>query len=113
MDLYKPPQCLLIHFKRFIATSYGYKKNGIAIDYPDILDLNPYVLDQKSISLKYRLYAVSYHIGEMSGGHYLAACYGWPQKRWYFFDDSSVSECSDEILHHSSAYMLFYQRIDE
>ena len=53
----------------------------------------------------------------MSGGHYTAECLvsqqGSNKGEWYSFNDSSCSETSAAAIHTASAYVLFYQRIDE
>lgn len=58
----------------------------------------------------YDLYAVSNHFGSLNGGHYTAFCQNPIDKRWYEFDDSSVSSMSASGAVSKSAYVLFYRR---
>lgn len=59
----------------------------------------------------YDLYAVSNHYGSLHGGHYTAYGFNDMFKKWYEFNDSSVSSVSDanEIVS-PGAYLLFYRR---
>ena len=59
----------------------------------------------------YDLYAVSNHFGSLNGGHYTAYGFNDVAKKWYDFNDSSVSSVSDigEITS-PGAYLLFYRK---
>jgi ubiquitin carboxyl-terminal hydrolase 4/11/15 len=58
----------------------------------------------------YDLYAVSNHFGSLNGGHYTAFCQNSLDKKWYEFDDSSVSSISASSAVTKAAYVLFYRR---
>jgi len=62
---------------------------------------------------KYDLLAVVDHIGSARGGHYIAYCkcqdHANPDtRRWYVFDDSSVSPILESKVRTNNAYLLFY-----
>ncbi|KAJ8711519.1 hypothetical protein PYW07_008761 [Mythimna separata] len=68
--------------------------------------------DQDPFDLKYRLYAVVSHSGQMSGGHYVAYCRN-PSGAWLCYNDSSCRELSPSPLppiDPAAAYLLFYER---
>jgi ubiquitin C-terminal hydrolase len=85
--IWRLPQCLIIHLKRFAAD----RKIDTEIEYPPELDLTEFVCGphRNSGSLKYRLYAVSEHLGGLHGGHYTA--HAKVDEKWYLFDDSTAS----------------------
>lgn len=124
LDIWSVPKCFIIHFKRFTAkkNSTGYKKVETNIDFDDYIDLSPYVWGpqnpQSSPSnqnqmLLYKLYAVVHHNGQLNSGHYTAHSYVESQKKWFYFNDTTVKESTQQAVHQSSAYILFYQRVEE
>ncbi|KAF5284540.1 hypothetical protein FQA39_LY16990 [Lamprigera yunnana] len=65
----------------------------------------------------YDLYGVCYHHGtDLETGHYTAACRNPYDNQWYLFDDTKVTNLSQEtndispLLVNNSAYILFYQK---
>ena len=67
--------------------------------------------EKKKDTLMYDLYAVSNHFGGMGGGHYTAYAKNNINGKWYDFNDSFVSECSNlENVVTDAAYVLFYRR---
>lgn len=65
----------------------------------------------------YDLYGVCYHHGtDLETGHYTAACKNPYNNQWYLYDDTKItnlSQQSDNInaeLVNNSAYILFYQK---
>ena len=107
MDIYRLPNYLIIHFKRFKRHGYATQKNGAQVNFP-IDDL--VIKDHSGKGTSYDLYAVSNHYGSMGGGHYTA--YGKNiNGNWYDFNDSSVSSLRDlSSITSSAAYVLFYKR---
>ena len=107
MDLYKLPNYLIIHLKRFKRHGYSCQKNGAQVSFP-VEGLIVKTHSEESIS--YDLYAVSNHFGSMGGGHYTA--YGKNiNGNWYDFNDSSASLLRDKSsITSSAAYVLFYKR---
>jgi ubiquitin carboxyl-terminal hydrolase 4/11/15 len=113
-DLWKLPQVLVIHLKRFSYNRYWRDKLDTLIEFPiKGLDLGQYVKSQDQPESVYDLFAVSNHFGGMGGGHYTAYCKNKSTGKWYNFDDSHVSETTQDRIVSSSAYLLFYCRRDE
>ncbi len=68
-------------------------------------------LSDTDISASYELYGISFHSGSQSFGHYVASCKHPFSKKWYHYDDSTVSEISPNRLQSSQAYVLFYEKV--
>lgn len=74
LDLWRLPEILVIHLKRFSYNRFLKNKLETYVDFPTHdLDLSSYLAykDGKS-SYRYMLYAISNHYGSMGGGHYTA-----------------------------------------
>ena len=122
LDIWKVPEVLIIQLKRFVGGRYQSKKLDTFVDFPDILDMHDFVVgpQKDEESLKYRLYAVSNHMGGLGGGHYTAHAIVQspfeepdPNAQWYSFNDSSCSPSSAAHAHSGAAYVLFYERIHD
>lgn len=74
LDLWRLPEILVIHLKRFSYSRFLKNKLETFVDFPiDDLDLSNYIAYQNShLSNRYMLYAVSNHYGGMGAGHYTA-----------------------------------------
>ncbi|KAI8582965.1 hypothetical protein K450DRAFT_225674 [Umbelopsis ramanniana AG] len=117
-DLWRMPEILVVHLKRFSHTRTWRDKIDALIDFPlNGLDLTERVLsvsddadlpeDQRPI---YDLFAVDNHYGGMGGGHYTAYGQNYINGDWYNFDDSHVSKVNAEDVKTPAAYLLFYKR---
>ena len=120
--VYFVPNVLVIHLKRFQFSSSSHRRDKIEsyIDYPiEGLDLTSIVMRnevsmddtdmQNQLPPIYDLVAVSNHYGGLGGGHYTA--HAKRDGKWYYFDDSRVSEVTDEDEIISPAgYVLYYVR---
>ena len=102
------PNILVIDFKRF---NFKNQKNQIFISFPlDDLDLSKYVIGYKKNSYKYELYGICNHSGGVHGGHYTSYVKNASGK-WYYFNDTSVSEIGlVESIISPKAYCLFYRK---
>jgi len=121
MELYKLPEILILHLKRFktsrigsIGSLYfpaGSTKINSFVEFPvEELDMKPFCKKKDEMS-KYELIGVSNHYGEMNGGHYTAYCKNNFNGEWYEFDDTRVSKCRNEKeVVGEAAYMLFYKK---
>jgi ubiquitin carboxyl-terminal hydrolase 4/11/15 len=115
MNVWSVPPQLIVHLKRFTSR----EKIDTFVDFPVELDMEPYVVGpQRGVAnLKYRLYGVSEHMGGMCGGHYTAHAFvrepGKSDGEWCSFDDSRASEATESRAKTRSAYVLFYERINE
>ncbi|CAI0419696.1 unnamed protein product [Linum tenue] len=113
LDLWRLPEILIVHLKRFSYGRWFKNKLETYVDFPiDELDLSSYLsYDDGKHSKHYVLYAISNHYGGMGGGHYTAFCLQHGHGNWYEFDDQRVLPISKEKIRSAAAYVLFYRRV--
>ncbi|KAI3823380.1 hypothetical protein L1987_04815 [Smallanthus sonchifolius] len=111
LDLWRLPEILIIHLKRFSYNQFLKDKLETFVDFPIVdFDLSNYTVHKDcQSSIHYKLYAVSNHYGGMGGGHYTA--FAQCGERWYEFNDSQVFPISEDQIKTSAAYVLFYKRV--
>lgn len=117
-QLWKVPDVLVVHLKRFSNSRSLRDKIDAMVEFPvEGLDLSQRVGErqfgvefEKEIgSLEgtglehvtaepviYDLFAVDEHMGGLGGGHYRAYALNQEDQQWYHFDDSHVSKASPE-----------------
>ncbi|KIK95662.1 hypothetical protein PAXRUDRAFT_11300 [Paxillus rubicundulus Ve08.2h10] len=129
--LWKVPDILAVHLKRFSNSRALRDKIDTFVDFPvQGLDLTHLVGERKvgkSLAendvdigelgigdveepLIYDLYAVDEHIGGLGGGHYRAYALNHVTEQWYHFDDSYVTKSEASHAVNANAYLLFYKR---
>ncbi|UKZ54970.1 hypothetical protein TrVGV298_008785 [Trichoderma virens] len=112
-DLWKSPDYLICHLKRFSSSGWRRDKLDVLVDFPiEGLDLSSRVIQKEDGKEEiYDLIAVDDHYGGLGGGHYTAYAKNFVDGRWYNYNDSSVSAVSDpSSVVTSAAYLLFYRR---
>ncbi|KAJ9137299.1 Ubiquitin specific peptidase 11 [Pleurostoma richardsiae] len=112
-DLWKTPDILIVHLKRFSASGWRREKIDTLVDYPvEGLDLTKRVLDRHTGKEEiYDLIAVDKHWGSLNGGHYTAVTKNFIDGCWYDYNDTIVSKVSDASKAvTTAAYLLFYRR---
>ncbi|KAL7798354.1 hypothetical protein V8C37DRAFT_417802 [Trichoderma ceciliae] len=112
-DLWKTPDYLVAHLKRFSSSGWRRDKLDVLVDFPiEGLDLTSRVIQKDDGKEEvYDLIAVDDHYGGLGGGHYTAYAKNFVDGRWYNYNDSSVSPVSDpSSVVTSAAYLLFYRR---
>ena len=76
LDLWRLPEVLVVHLKRFSYSRFFKNKLDTLVEYPlRDLDLTAYLPAEQTAgqgALRYDLYAISNHFGGMGGGHYTA-----------------------------------------
>ncbi|KAJ6832182.1 ubiquitin carboxyl-terminal hydrolase 9-like [Iris pallida] len=118
LDLWRLPDILVVHLKRFSYSRFLKNKLDTFVNFPiHNLDLSKYVKHKAADgsgeeSNLYELYAVSNHYGGLGGGHYSAYAKLVEEDSWYHFDDSHVSHVSEDAVRTSAAYVLFYRRVE-
>lgn len=112
LDLWRLPEILVVHLKRFSYSQFLKNKLETFVDFPiEDLDLSSYIANRSSaFSCRYVLYAISNHDGGLGGGHYTAFVHHG-HNRWYEFDDERVFPINEEGIKTSAAYVLFYRRV--
>lgn len=137
-DLWKAPDVLVVHLKRFSNTRAMRDKIDTLVEFPvrglDIghmvgerliaekliaaganpADLNLGDLDEPLI---YDLFAVDEHMGGLGGGHYRAYAVNHLTEQWYHFDDAYVTKARAEdsivscyISHSVCKYLITHYR---
>ncbi|XP_042437503.1 ubiquitin carboxyl-terminal hydrolase 5-like [Zingiber officinale] len=115
LDLWRLPEVLVIHLKRFSFSRSTKHKLETFVNFPiHDLDLTNYVAHKKGSQRQmYELYALSNHYGSMASGHYTAHIKLLDENRWYNFDDNHISPINEEDVKSAAAYVLFYRRTRE
>ncbi|KAK0202664.1 hypothetical protein DFS33DRAFT_1342014 [Desarmillaria ectypa] len=130
-DLWKVPDVLVVHLKRFSNSRTLRDKIDSFVDFPvEGLDLTAMAgertvakrlrdsgiatdaleLGSLDEALVYDLFGVDEHMGGLGGGHYRAYAMNHLTDQWYHFDDSYVtSACATDAVN-ANAYLLFYRR---
>ena len=129
-ELWKSPDILVIHLKRFSAQGRLRDKLDVHVDFPvEGLDLSSRVaIQEEGKSPIYDLFAVDNHYGGLGGGHYTAFAQNFFDGNWYEYNgkcltlgpfgyitnsniDSQASRRSNpQAVVTSAAYLLFYRR---
>ncbi|KAK4262966.1 hypothetical protein QN277_028451 [Acacia crassicarpa] len=111
LDLWKLPDILVFHLKRFSYSRYLKNKLDTFVNFPiHNLNLTKYVKSNGKPYV-YDLYAISNHYGGLGGGHYTAYAKLIDENRWYHFDDGHVTPAAESEIKSAAAYVLFYQRV--
>lgn len=112
-DLWRTPDILIVHLKRFSSSGHRRDKIDHVVDFPiEGLDISSRVLEKEDGQQEvYDLIAVDDHMGGLGGGHYTAFAKNFEDNGWYKFDDSMVNAVRDTSrMITSHAYLLFYRR---
>ncbi|KUL90716.1 hypothetical protein ZTR_00004 [Talaromyces verruculosus] len=112
-ELWKTPDILVVHLKRFSASRGFRDKIDELVDFPiEGLDLNGRVASaEPGESQIYDLFAVDNHYGGLGGGHYTAYAKNFLTNEWNEYNDSHVSKAINPAkVVSTAAYLLFYRR---
>lgn len=87
-DLWKSPDILVVHLKRFSSAGFRREKLDVLVQFPiENLDLTTRVLNKEDGKEEiFDLIAVDEHSGGLGGGHYTAAAKNFIDGRWYHFN---------------------------
>ena len=105
--IYSLPNYLIINLNRGKGAVYSCK-----VVFPETLNLLNYVTFKDGITAM-KLYAVICHIGPSSmSGHFIAYCRHRINNKWYKYNDSFVTECTQPNEYYNGMpYILFYKAI--
>lgn len=112
IQIWSTGDILTIHLKRFSSARAFSDKINMVVDFPiEGLEMNEFVQDATGEPLIYDLVAVDNHYGGLGGGHYTAYAKNFRDQKWYYFNDSGVSEVKNprECIK-GAAYLLFYKK---
>ncbi|PVD38407.1 hypothetical protein C0Q70_01022 [Pomacea canaliculata] len=122
-SIHKAPNVLTLQLNRFDYNRIAGKINR-HIQFPEKLNIRPYMSQKQGESVMYSLYGVLIHSGfHCNSGHYY--CYvKAPSKTWYLMNDSMVRTSVDAYIglvcctvvpasrvFQAEAYLLFYSRL--
>lgn len=90
-ELWKTPDILVAHLKRFSSSGYRRDKLDVVVDFPiENLDLTSRVIQKEDGRDEvYDLIAVDDHYGGLGGGHYTAYAKNFMDGRWYNYNGES------------------------
>ncbi|KAI5560173.1 hypothetical protein BDE02_16G028800 [Populus trichocarpa] len=113
LDLWRLPEVLVIHLKRFSYSRSMKHKLETFVNFPiRDFDLTNYIANKNNTQRQlYELYALTNHYGGMGSGHYTAHIKLLDENRWYNFDDAHISPINEEDVKSAAAYVLFYRRV--
>jgi ubiquitin carboxyl-terminal hydrolase 4/11 len=95
-ELWKTPDILVMHLKRFSSSAMRRDKLDVLVDFPiEDLDLTSRVVEREEGKQEvYDLFAVDDHWGGLGGGHYTAFAKSFIDGKWYEYNGM----CSAWIL---------------
>ena len=98
-DLWKLPNILIIHLKRFSYSRYSRDKISTPVYFPLVgLSLAEYTTNPAHANDLYDCYAVSNHMGGLGGGHYNAYARNHANGVWYLHDGQNSSDITRKEL---------------
>ena len=105
--VYSLPNYLIINLNRGKGATYQCNVN-----FPEVLNLLNYVSFKNGNNVL-QLYAVICHYGPSSmSGHFIAYCRHRKNNKWYKYNDSIVTECTQPNEYYNGMpYILFYKTI--
>ena len=88
LELWKTPDIMVFHLKRFSSTATRRDKLDIHVNFPiDDLDMSTRVLESEDGKQEiYDLIAVDNHYGSLGGGHYTAYAKSFVDNAWYDYN---------------------------
>ncbi|KAF3825607.1 hypothetical protein GH733_005589 [Mirounga leonina] len=106
LTLHIPSKVLVLVLKRF--SDFTGNEMAKDVQYPEHLDMQPYLCEQRAGPLVYVLYAVLVHAGwSCHSGHYFCFVKAG-NGQWYKMDDAKVTACDVTCALSQHAYVLFY-----
>ncbi|VDK74365.1 unnamed protein product [Litomosoides sigmodontis] len=100
--LWKLPEILVIHLKRFTFMGDNWQKNDSYVTFNTF----PLKLQTEYFSL----YAVVNHRGSLNSGHYTATIRNQITKQWLLFDDDAVTPVNVDSICSKYAFILYFQK---
>ncbi|XVF59091.1 hypothetical protein PTKIN_Ptkin07bG0247000 [Pterospermum kingtungense] len=110
LTVLEAPNILTIVLKRFQSGNFG--KLNKSVQFPEVLNLAPYMSEKSDKAAVYNLYAVVVHLDILNAsfsGHYVCYVKSF-HGEWFRIDDSTVIPVELERVLVEGAYMLLYAR---
>lgn len=98
-DLWKTPDILVAHLKRFSSSGWRRDKLDVLVDFPiEGLDLTSRVIQKEDGKAEiYDLIGVDDHYGGLGGGHYTAYAKNFVDGRWYNYNGACDTRTSSGL----------------
>ena len=115
--LWELPELLVIQLKRFNNNGRFVRKNNSTVKFP-IKDLTfeENYHEYRVRNYKYNLYGIVYHMGSLSGGHYISYTKNPFNNEWYKYNDSNAYHIPEEQIEKEimdgGTYILFYKKVN-
>ena len=112
-DLWKTPDILVAHLKRFSSSGWRRDKLDFLVDFPtEGLDLTSRVIQkEKGKDEIYDLIAVDDHYGGLGGGHYTAYAKNFVDGQWYNYNGMGWSSRSSlAVADYDASFRFFSKR---
>lgn len=110
-SVHQPPNVVTIQLKRFEFNRFSGKITK-HIQFPENMDLRPYMSDTTGARLMYKLNAVLVHLGySCNSGHYFCFVRN-SNNHWYRMDDERVAPVPVNQVLAQNAYILFYVKTE-
>ena len=101
------PDILVVTLKRFNNNG---RKDQRLIDFEVTnFDLSEFIVGYDKQNYVYELYGVCNHSGNTMGGHYTSYVKN-NNGKWYHFNDTNVTEISEDSIKSPKAYFFFYRK---
>lgn len=100
-DLWKTPDILVMHLKRFSSSGFRRDKLDVLVDFPiENLDITERVLQKEDGKQEvYDLIGVDCHWGGLGGGHYTAHAKNFYDDQWYTFNGKTMNHLPSIVRH--------------
>lgn len=110
LDIWIPPQILIIHLKRFNPDQS--KINNKVIFPINDLNINPFMAKypEKISKNIYDLICIINHVGTINSGHYFSFVKSTINGNWYCANDESINVINESDLITEAAYILIYRK---
>jgi len=121
LTMQKLPVVASFHLKRFEHSSRLHKKITTRVDFPEVLDMTPFIsharntVSKKKVyqgipsNNKYVLFGVINHIGNLDAGHYTSYI-RQHSDLWFHCNDHQILPASISQVLDSEGYLLFYHK---
>ncbi|XP_052107037.1 uncharacterized protein LOC127739380 [Mytilus californianus] len=111
MTVWRYPDVLIIHLKRFVYHEMVSVKVDSEVDFPlEGLCLPRHISGPVTCDLTYDLNSIVCHFGDLNSGHYTCFTKHSIDNTWYYYNDENVTQQSPKQQDFKNAYILMYHR---
>ncbi|KAK6165084.1 hypothetical protein SNE40_023647 [Patella caerulea] len=112
MTVWRYPDTLIVHLKRFVFHEFSSTKIDNPVIFPQKnLQLTEFLSGPKNNDLQYDLYSIVCHFGGSNSGHYTSYTRHPINGDWFYYNDETMTQSIPKDEEYSSGYVLFYQKL--